>query len=143
MANYTQSVNSIVGSSYFQGLIMPWDEYVLIPVSETKSILVVGTLDSSDGDTLTFSDSTLYTVDRGSNYNYSYTTSVSTEDLTTVTISEPYYCYSNSLTGAPALNCTSATSVMAYFVCFSVMLLVINQLVGNLIKSLFRGDSND
>lgn len=143
MATYTQSINSVIGSSYFQGLIMPWDEYILIPVSDTRSVLVVGSLDSHEGDTLTFSDTTVYTVERGSNYSSSYNTTVSSEDLTTVTVSEPYYSYSNSFPGSPVLNCTSSSSVMAYFVCFSVMLLVINQLVGNLIKSLFRGDSHD
>lgn len=143
MAAYNQSVNSVIGSSYFQGLIMPWDEYVVISVSDTRSVLVVGTLDSVEGNTLTFSDSTVYTVERGSSYNSYYDTSFTSENLTTVTISEPYYSYSNSFPGSPVLNCTSASSVMAYFVCFSVLLLVINQLVGNLIKSLFRGDNHD
>lgn len=143
MSTYTQSDSSILGSSYFQGIIYPWDEYIVIPVSDTQSVLVVGTYDGRSGDQISFKDSKIYTVNRSGSYGSSYSTSYSEESSTTVNVSEPYYIYSNTFAGAPALNCTQANSIMAYFVCFAVLFTVISQIALNLIKSLLRRSSYD
>lgn len=138
MASYIQSINTVMGSSYFQGLIMPWDEYICISISDTTSLLVVGTFDGISDGLLSFSDTTVYTLTRQYSQSYSYHTSIVNEDNTLVSVSEPYYCYSNTLSGAPVLNCTSSGSVQAYFVIFCCLVFVINQFFGSVFKSVVR-----
>lgn len=139
MASYTQSNDSsIIGSSYFQGIIKPWDDYVLIPVSDTQSVMVIGKCGGVSGNTISFDDSIVYRLDRGTSYGSTYNTTQTSESSTTVTISEPYYTYSNVFEGSPNLNCTSANSIAAYFVCFCCIVFVINQVIGNVIKSVIK-----
>lgn len=139
MSNYTQnSSTSVLGSSYFQGLINPWDEYVLIPYSDNQSVMVVGNCDGVDGNVVSFKDSTVYIVERSGNYGSTYNTRFFTEDQTTVTIQEPYYTYSNVYDSSPVLNCTSANSVAAYFVVFCCLVFIVNQVIGNVIKSVIK-----
>lgn len=139
MANYIQNGStSVIGSSYFQGLIKPWDEYVVFGLSDTLSVMVVGNCDGVDGDVVSFEDSTVYVCERSGNYGYSYSTRYVTEDQTTVTIHEPYYTYSNVFDSSPVLNCTSSDSIQAYFVVFCCLLFIFNQLLGNVFKSISK-----
>lgn len=139
MSSYNQSSsNSVIGSSYFQGLINPWDEYVLIPVSDTQSVMVVGNCTSVNNNVVSFKDTTVYIVERSGNYGSTYNTRSFTEDQTSVTIQEPYYTYSNVYDSSPVLNCTSADSITSYFVCFCCLVFVVNQVIGNVIKSVIK-----
>ena len=138
MASYTQNDTSVIGSTYFQGIIKPWDDYICMSVSDYSSILVVGKYDGVSGSSVNFKDSTVYRVTRGSSGSYSYTTSVTEESTTTITVTEPYYIYSNTYSGAPALNCTSAASITSYFVCFCCILYVVNNVIGNVIRSVIK-----
>ena len=138
MGTYTQNDGSIVGSNYFQGLIKPWDEYICISVSDNSSVLVIGNYDGVSGSSVSFKDSTVYRVTRGSSGSYSYTTSVTEESTTTISVTEPYYIYSNTYSGAPALNCTQANSIQAYFVVFCCVLYVVNNVIGNVIRSVIK-----
>ena len=139
MGTYNQYVSSsVMSTSYFQGIIKPWDEYILVQTGEYSASLFVGDCKASSG-SVTVSDCTIYSVTRSSSsYNNRYTVSQSHEDQSVVNITYPYYVYSNCYDGAPVLSCSSANSIQAYFVCFAVLVYVFNLVIGYLFHAISR-----
>lgn len=138
MPSYNQNVASPQGTSYFQGIIKPWDDYVLISTGNNTSILVKGKCNSDTGSKLNFDDATVYLLNRTTGTNQIYQISSTDYDTVTVNYTNPYYMYSNSCGLAPNLTCNSANTITCYFVSFAVILLAVDLVIGNAIKLLAR-----
>lgn len=134
---YTAASQNPTGTSYFQGIIKPWNDYCLFSKDNNTSILVTGLCIGDDGRHQNYEDAIVYTLTRNNNTS-PYTVTSSSYDEVTINYQYPYYMYSNSSSMMPALNCTVSNSIQSYCVIFCCIIFVIDIVIGNVIKLLAR-----
>lgn len=92
MANYTSTENSILGSSYYSGVLNGYEDYVILPVGQDKTVCIVGDIDADNnsykGDEIIITRST-------SGYTTSYDVQYVNNSQGTYTITNEYYCRGN------------------------------------------------
>lgn len=92
MADYTSTNNNIIGSDYISGLVSGFEDYIVIPVSSERTIVLQGEFDKeTSGEDISF-EGERWIIDRGDGYSYNYTSDYTPDVKCTVSISNPYYC---------------------------------------------------
>lgn len=85
---YTSTQNSIIGSDYIGGLVSGLEDYIVIPISNYKTVVLQGDFDkTTTAGTLNF-EGERWIISRDDYYNAQYTNDVQC----TVNITNPYYC---------------------------------------------------
>lgn len=91
MATYTATTNSIIGSDYISGIISGFEDYVIIPISSTETIVLQGKFGkdkTTEGD-ISFKGERWVISRTGT--TGTYTTTYTPEVSCTVSIPNPYY----------------------------------------------------
>lgn len=127
-------------NSYFNGVILPWDDYIIIETSDYVYVCVVGSCSSASSGSVTFDQADVYTVSRTnvSGYSYNYVVDVSSESDVTVEYSNPYYAYGNVSNELPAISLTSSGNITSYMICWSVLMSLAVYLFFGFIKKICR-----
>lgn len=107
MADYTSTNNNIIGSDYISGLVSGFEDYMVIPISSEQTVVLQGKFDKEVSGTEISFEGERWIIDRGSGYNYNYTSTYSPSVNCTVSVPNPYYCR-GSLTDMSVLDCRRA-----------------------------------
>lgn len=141
MADYTSTRNSILGSDYCAGLVSGCQDYVIMPISDTQTVVLQGDFSkaSSDrGSEIEFSGER-WIVERssdggyGSYYDSDYTPSVEC----TLSIKYPYYCRGN-LTDMSVIDSRRDDVIGNFSVTFIMWGLLICVTLYSLLRSCLR-----
>lgn len=85
---YISTQNSIIGSDYIGGLVSGLEDYLVIPISSYKTVVLQGEFDKTTSEGTINFQGQRWIVSRDDYYNADYTADVQC----TVTITNPYYC---------------------------------------------------
>lgn len=92
MADYTSTNNNIIGSDYISGLVSGFEDYVVIPISSDKTVVLQGYFDKDVSGTNIAFEGERWILDRTDGYNYNYSAEYTSNVSCTVSITNPYYC---------------------------------------------------
>lgn len=95
METYTSSTNSIIGSDYISGLINGIDDYVVIPISNTQTVVLQGDIDGDTTESTLSFEGERWLISRDNSYGATYTTDYTADTSCSISIPEPYYCRGN------------------------------------------------
>lgn len=109
---YTYNPSS---TTYFSGLIKPWQDYIIFTTSNSDTYAVIGNAVSYENNIIKFENSKVIHINRSVNLN-TYTVTENNETNTEVNVTNPYYTYSNSIQLSPNINLTSSNNITCYFV---------------------------
>lgn len=140
-STFNQSTDySAPQTTYFAGVIHPWDDYIIIEVGDYEYVAVVGSCSDSSSGSVVFDSADVYTVTRngGSGYSYVYSVDVSSDTDITVNYSNPYYAYGNVNNELSTINLTSSNNITSYMVCWSVLMSLAVYLFFGVIKKICR-----
>lgn len=85
---YTSTQNGIIGTDYISGIVSGLEDYIVIPISAYKTVVLQGDFDkTTSSGTLNF-EGERWIISRDDYYNAQYTNDVQC----TVNITNPYYC---------------------------------------------------
>ena len=138
---YTQDTNySSPQTTYFAGIIHPWDDYIIIETGDNVYAAIVGKCDTADGSSVFFDKADVYVVSRssGTGYNNLYTVDHSLMDDVTVNYSNSYYAYGNVSSDLPVINLNVSNSVTAYMLSWTVLMSLAVYMFFGLIKKICR-----
>ena len=99
MADYNSTRNNLIGSDYYQGLISGFEDYIILPISDTQTVVLQGDFtadNTNDGKDITFNgDRWIISRNSGSGYTSYYDVDYTSNVDCSVRISDPYYCRGN------------------------------------------------
>lgn len=95
MANYNDTENSLLGTSYLQGVVDGFEDYIILPIGEDETVCIIGDITQDGVGSYSYSGREIH-VNRSTSGYYSTYEVVSYEDTAgTITIDNQYYCRGN------------------------------------------------
>lgn len=92
MADYVSTNNNIIGSDYVSGLVSGFEDYIVVPISADKTVVLQGNFDKSvSGSDISFTGER-WVIDRSDGYGYTYSSDYTPNVSCTVSVTNPYYC---------------------------------------------------
>ena len=139
MATYTQiEGQNVVSSSYASSLFTPFNEWVYIPISDTKSVLIKGYKCDVDGYTVSFDNATVTEITRSSTYGSDYTVVTDSGVECDVVITDPYRAYSNCVQDTQTLTSAHAHNYNTLFIGFIAVFILFKYVFIDIIVSLVK-----